>query len=58
MLRAIRDIRGAPSTLCPPEFQIIGEGTGRLAPRSRRGANLPEAVGFGEMFNGNDGHEG
>jgi len=38
------------SNLRPPDFQVVGEGAG---------ADLAEAVGFGEMFDGDDGrHEG
>ena len=35
--------------LGPPDFQIVGEGAG---------ADLVEAVGFGKVFDGDDGGHG
>ena len=40
-----RDWPPGAAHFCPPEFQVIGEGAG---------ADLAEAVGFREVFDGDD----
>ncbi len=44
-LFALEQRVGCATHLCPPDFEVAGEGAG---------ADLAEAAGFGEVFNGDN----